>query len=111
MQPITPGVRVKPRTRANTQHVLSCNILTKRYNALCLLFFKLERKPMSNITQNRNESVERMISRFRRVVLRSGHLKQIRRSRYFKKDASQGMAREKAQFREFRREQRRKQSK
>jgi ribosomal protein S21 len=66
---------------------------------------------MSKITQNRNESVERMISRFRRVVLRSGHLKQIRRSRYFKKDPSQGMAREKAQFREFRREQRRKQSK
>ena len=59
---------------------------------------------MSNVTRNYNESIERQISRFRRVVLRSGKLKQVRASRYFKSQPSKLMMRAKAQYRTQKRE-------
>ena len=59
---------------------------------------------MAKVTRSHNESIERQISRFRRVVLRSGKLKQVRTSRYFQSKPSKIMMRAKAQYRTQKRE-------
>ncbi len=60
---------------------------------------------MAKVERKDKESLERMISRFRRVVIRKGVLKQIRRQRYFQENLSTSMTRRKAIFREYRRKQ------
>jgi len=58
---------------------------------------------MAQVERKDKESLERLISRFRRVVIRKGVLKQVRRSRYFSENLSKEMKRRKAIFREKRR--------
>ncbi len=58
---------------------------------------------MAQVKRKDKESIERLISRFRRVVIRKGVLKQVRRQRYFAKNLSGEMTRKKAIFREKRR--------
>jgi len=58
---------------------------------------------MAQVYRKDKESLERLISRFRRVVIRKGVLKQVRRSRYFSENLSKEMKRRKAIFREKRR--------
>jgi len=58
---------------------------------------------MAKVKRQNNESIERQISRFRRVVLRSGKLKQVRSKRYFKKALSGFLMKGKAQHRSERR--------
>ena len=54
---------------------------------------------MAKVARQNNESIERQISRFRRVVLRSGKLKQVRSTRYFKKSLSNFLIKGKAKHR------------
>lgn len=58
---------------------------------------------MAKVDKKDNESLERLISRFRRVVIRKGVLKQVRRSRYFAENKSKLTKKTKAIFREYRR--------
>jgi len=60
---------------------------------------------MAEVQKKEKESLERLISRFRRVVIRKGVLKQVRRNRYFKKGLSKEMQKRTAIFREYRRKQ------
>lgn len=60
---------------------------------------------MAKVDRKDKESLERLISRFRRVVIRKGVMKQIRRNRYFAENMSSAMKKRKAIFRESRREQ------
>lgn len=57
---------------------------------------------MASVTRQDNESIERLISRLRRVVLRSGKLKQVRKARYFKRPPRKSEIRVKAAYREVR---------
>ena len=58
---------------------------------------------MAQVTKQANESIERMISRFRRVVIRKGIMKQKRAHKYFQRSESRLTTRRKAIFREKRR--------
>lgn len=60
---------------------------------------------MAEVYRQDSESLERLISRFRRVVIRKGVMKQIRGNRYFKKSLSKEMSKRNAIFREYRRAQ------
>ena len=60
---------------------------------------------MAQVKRKNKESIERLISRFRRVVIRKGVLKQVRRGRYFTSNLSSEMKKKKAIFREKRRRQ------
>jgi len=59
---------------------------------------------MAVVQRTNNESIERHISRFRRVMVRYGTLKQYRGMRYFKKNLSTFMTRRKAEYRDKKRE-------
>ena len=59
---------------------------------------------MAKVVRQDNESIERQISRFRRVVLRSGKLKQVRSTRFFKKAATPKMIKKNAHYRSQKRE-------
>lgn len=60
---------------------------------------------MTLVVKQDNETVERLISRFRQRVLKKGVLKQIRRDRYFKKDISKVEQKSNAILREKKRRQ------
>jgi len=58
---------------------------------------------MAEVSRKDNESIERLISRFRRVVIRKGVLKQTRKMRYFAENKSSLTKKRKAIFRESKR--------
>lgn len=55
---------------------------------------------MASIDRQQNESIDRMLSRFRRIMLRKGTLKQLRESMHFRKPISKRGQKLKAIYRE-----------
>lgn len=58
---------------------------------------------MAQVVREPGESIERLISRLRRVVIRKGVLKQARENLFFHKGQSKRLERQRAQFREEKR--------
>lgn len=65
---------------------------------------------MASIDRQQNESVERMISRFRRIMVRKGTLKQLRNKMYFQKPENKRIQKIRAIYREQRRRENERQS-
>ena len=58
---------------------------------------------MASIERLQNESIERMISRFRRIMMRDGALKEARTRLFFKKDETRREQKIRAIYREEKR--------
>lgn len=58
---------------------------------------------MTQVIRQNNESVERLLSRFRRKIIKKGTLKQTRKNIYFQKKMNKNMLKKKAIYREMQR--------
>lgn len=58
---------------------------------------------MAEVTRGQGESIERLISRLRRLVIRKGVVKQQRENMFFHRKPNKRQTREKASYREQKR--------
>jgi ribosomal protein S21 len=58
---------------------------------------------MASIDRQQNESIDRMLSRFRRIMMRKGTLKQMRATMYFQKPVTKRKQKLRAIYREEKR--------
>lgn len=63
---------------------------------------------MISVKRNEKESVDRMLSRFNKLVQSSRIILEVKNKRYYKKDQTKRLSRKAAVMREFHRERRKK---